>query len=211
MLPNWTLCTCNRFTFFREVSLCAASWQMTLTLSQILHDILRHDHTCIQGLPPSFRHLIKPWLCYRTGPYTCNRFTFFREVSLCAASWQMLWIPGPVPFGTCICSNFETIISWTCHVYGPFEFRKSLGTSFLLNSYLNYCFGEWEGWDPVNRFNHTSWVAIATPTDCPKSVQNRNVIGVFVDVLYRHVALDFSVGEGSFDTGLIHLFVFLLQ
>ena len=32
-------------------------------------------------------------------------------------------------FGTCICSNAETIHSWTCHVYGPFEFWISLGTS----------------------------------------------------------------------------------
>ena len=40
--------------------------------------------------------------------------------------------PGPVPFGTCICSNVETILTWTCHVYGPFEFRTSLGTSILL-------------------------------------------------------------------------------
>ena len=40
--------------------------------------------------------------------------------------------PGPVPFGTCICSNVETILSWTCHVYGPFEFRTSLGTSILV-------------------------------------------------------------------------------
>ena len=39
--------------------------------------------------------------------------------------------PDPVPFGTCICSNVETILSWTCHVYGPFEFRTSLGTSIL--------------------------------------------------------------------------------
>ena len=39
---------------------------------------------------------------------------------------------GPVPFGTCICSNVETILSWTCHVYGPFEFRTSLGTSIFL-------------------------------------------------------------------------------
>ena len=35
-------------------------------------------------------------------------------------------------FGTCICSNVETILSWTCHVYGPFEFWTSLGTSILL-------------------------------------------------------------------------------
>ena len=44
--------------------------------------------------------------------------------------------PGPVPFGTCICSNVETILSWTCHVYGPFEFRTSLGNSILLLSFV---------------------------------------------------------------------------
>ena len=41
--------------------------------------------------------------------------------------------PGPVPFVTCICSYVETILPWTCHVYGPFEFRTSLGTYVLLN------------------------------------------------------------------------------
>ena len=44
----------------------------------------------------------------------------------------LLQTPGPVPFGTWICSNVETILSWTCHVYGPFEFWTSLGTSILL-------------------------------------------------------------------------------
>ena len=37
-------------------------------------------------------------------------------------------------FKTCICSNVETVLSWTCHVYGPFEFRTSLGTSILLHT-----------------------------------------------------------------------------
>ena len=44
----------------------------------------------------------------------------------------LLRTPGPVQFGTCMCSNVETILSWTCHVYGPFEFLTSLGTSILL-------------------------------------------------------------------------------
>ena len=35
--------------------------------------------------------------------------------------------------------------------------------SFWLHGFC----GEWEGWDPVNRFNHTSGVAIVTPTDRP--------------------------------------------
>ena len=35
------------------------------------------------------------------------------------------------------------------------------------------------GWVPVNRFNHTSWMAVGTPTDRVKSVRNRCVIEVF--------------------------------
>ena len=31
----------------------------------------------------------------------------------------------------CICSNVDTNLSLTCHVYGPFAFRTSLGISIL--------------------------------------------------------------------------------
>ena len=34
----------------------------------------------------------------------------------------LLWTPGPVPLGTFIYSFVETILSWTCHVYGPLSF-----------------------------------------------------------------------------------------
>ena len=53
--------------------------------------------------------------------------------------------------------------------------------------------------DPVNSFNHTSWVAIGTPTDRPKSVLNRCVLEGFgcVFVLSR-CFLDFSLGVGAF-------------
>ena len=44
---------------------------------------------------------------------------------------------------------------------------------------LHNCCGEWEGWDPVNRFNHTSWMGTFTQTDRSKSVRNRCVIEVF--------------------------------
>ena len=44
---------------------------------------------------------------------------------------------------------------------------------------LHNCCGESEGWDPVNRFNQTSWAAVIAPTDRPKSVHNRCVIEVF--------------------------------
>ena len=55
-----------------------------------------------------------------------------QRVRLANRGRLLLRTPGPVPFGTCICSNVETILSCTCHVYGPFEFRTSLGTSILL-------------------------------------------------------------------------------
>ena len=59
-----------------------------------------------------------------------------QRVRLANRGRLLLRTPGPVPFWTCICSNVETILSWTCHVYGPFEFRTSLGTSILLLSNL---------------------------------------------------------------------------
>ena len=55
-----------------------------------------------------------------------------QRVRLANRGRLLLRTPGPVPFETCIYSNVETILSWTCHVYGPFEFRTSLGTSILL-------------------------------------------------------------------------------
>ena len=36
---------------------------------------------------------------------------------------------------------------------------------------------------PVNQVNHTSWVAVVTPTDRPKSVRNRCVIELLCDVV----------------------------
>ena len=62
-----------------------------------------------------------------------------QRVRLANRGRLLLRKPGPVPFGTCICSNVETILSWTCHVYGPFEFRTSLGTSILLIHLVWFC------------------------------------------------------------------------
>ena len=56
---------------------------------------------------------------------------------------------------------------------------KFLNVSFGLQG----CFGEWEGLarKPVN---HTSWMAVVTPTDRPKSVRNRCVIELFCGVVF---------------------------
>ena len=74
--------------------------------------------------------------------------TVFREVSighlhrvsLANRGRLLLRTPGPVAYGTWICSDVETIHSWTCHVYEPFEFRTSLGTSILLGIYDTFRF-----------------------------------------------------------------------
>ena len=48
--------------------------------------------------------------------------------------------------------------------------------------WLNGCCGEWEG-GPVNQVNHTSWVAVVTPTDRPKSIRNWCLIELFCGVV----------------------------
>ena len=73
--------------------------------------------------PKSFRNR---WVIGCFGSIVLLIYEFLKRLLL------LLRTPGPVPFGTCICSNVQTILSWPCHVYGPFEFRTSLGTSILL-------------------------------------------------------------------------------
>ena len=56
---------------------------------------------------------------------------------------------------------------------------------------------------PVNQVNHTSWVAVVTPTDRPKSVHNRCVIELFVALfVLSFCPLDISVDVGTFVIGL---------
>ena len=92
--------------------------------NQMLHAILGHDH--IQWHPPLMNRdliteldLISFWRHYLIpGGF---HMTFVTG----AASQQrtlhlLLRTPGPVPFGTCICSNVDTILSRTCHVLRTF-------------------------------------------------------------------------------------------
>ena len=82
-----------------------------------------------------FANLLLNWTLIQNFTFLPNFGGFHRTlqwVRLANRGRLLLRTPGPVPFGTCICSNVETILSWTCHVYGPFEFRTSLGTSILL-------------------------------------------------------------------------------
>ena len=56
--------------------------------------------------------------------------------------------------------------------------------------------------------NHTSWVAVVTQTDRPKSVRNRCSIELFCDVVCVAL-LTFFVGVGAFVIGLGQISSFL--
>ena len=67
---------------------------------------------------------------------------------------------------------------------------------------------------PVNQVNHTSWVAVVTPTDRPELVRNRCVIEFFVALFVLSLCpFDISAGVGAFVIGLIEsdLFIFLFM
>ena len=56
---------------------------------------------------------------------------------------------------------------------------------------------------PVNQVNHTSWVAVDTPTDRHKSVRNRCVVALFVTLFVLSFRpFDISVGVWAFVIGL---------
>ena len=82
----------------------------------------------------------------------------------------------------------------------PFEY-----TAFVVQC-------KWESWDPINRFNNTSLLAIVTPTDRPKSVRNRCVIEVFSGIFVLSCCfLNLSVGVGAFVIGLSQVSPFSLD
>ena len=81
-----------------------------------------------------FANLLPKWTLIPILTLLPNLGGFHRtlqRVRLANRGRLLLRTPGPAPFGTCVCSGVETILSWACHVYGPFEFRASLGTSIL--------------------------------------------------------------------------------
>ena len=77
-------------------------------------------------------------------------------------------------------------------ISGPSDFVISIETAKLAMLTM-----------PINRFNHSSWVAVITSTDRPKSVHNHCVVEVssciFVLLLCM---LGFSVGVRAFVLGL---------
>ena len=118
-------------------------WGFRQTLWSLpLPNVTWHSGTWPYTITPSidqtlhqFANLLPNWALLPILTILANFEGFHRTLQrmrLANRGRLLLRTPGPVPFGTCTCSNVETILSWTCHVYGPFEFRTSLGTSILL-------------------------------------------------------------------------------
>ena len=114
-----------------------------VSLSQMLHDILGHDHVKWHPQLHQFANLLLNWTLLPILTLLPNFGGFHRtlqRVRLANRGRLLLRTPGPVPFGICICSSVETILSWTCHVYSPFMFRISIGTFILLLKQSRLCF-----------------------------------------------------------------------
>ena len=89
--------------------------------------------------------------------------------TLCNGFYSCLYCNAVIPLKIfCILFSLDTMYS---------IFRSLLNK--ICMSTLDNGRGEWEGWDPVNRFNYTRWMAVVTPTDRPGSVCNRCIIEVF--------------------------------
>ena len=139
----------NLWTKPLETPMCNCQCQSLLPTPQYLSslrlplpNVTWHSGTWPYTMTPSidqtlhqFANLLPNWTLIPILTLLPNFGGFHRtlqRVRLANRGRLLLRTPGPVPFGTCICSNVETILSWTCHIYGPFEFRTSLGTSILL-------------------------------------------------------------------------------
>ena len=97
------------------------------------------------------------------------------------------------------------------HLEGNMATGVSIVNTVLYLLILQSFCDKWEDWDPVNRFNHTSWVAVVTLTDRPKSVRNRCVIQVFGGVFVLSLGfLDFSLGVRACVIGLSQISSFFL-
>ena len=81
--------------------------------------------------------------------------------------------------------------------------------------WLQGCFGEWEGLASLP-VNHSSWVAVVTPTDQPKSVRSRCIIELFRGVFLccNFARLTFFFGIRIFVIGvnqILSLFLFVIH
>ena len=84
----------------------------------MLYEILEHDH--IHWHPQLISNYTNLDLVTESEMTTLALFQnpkgFSRKFTTGTASHRRCYSSGSVPFRTCMCSNVETILSWTCHV-----------------------------------------------------------------------------------------------
>ena len=119
--------------------------QYEVPLSRMLHDILEDDH--IQWVTPSIDETLHQFFTFTD----LDLITEFDFLQLCGVSIEYLQrvrpanrgrlIPGHLVlshFGTCMCSNVETNLSWTCLVSGLLSFEHPSVLLFCLISVSCY-------------------------------------------------------------------------
>ena len=114
--------------------------QYEVSLSQMLNDILWPGH--IHWQPPTDQTLYRTWLLTE---YWVVSIKHLRRVWHADKGRLLLRTPGPVPFGTCICSTcWDQSFSRIWRFFPDYVLRISLGTfSILLYCTLlcHFCFG----------------------------------------------------------------------
>ena len=92
-------------SLFPNVTCHFGTWPYTMTPTTTLHQ-------CANLLPNWTLLPILTWL-----PTFGGFHRTLERAQLANRGRLLLLTPGPVPFGTCICCNIETILSLTCHVF----------------------------------------------------------------------------------------------
>ena len=101
-----------------------------------------------------------------------------------------------------MCIDFYDLSTWGGCLFVVYIRRFIYNFFKCVSFWLHGCCGKWEGWarEPVN---HTSWVALVSPTYRHKSVRKRCVIELFVGLFVWSICpFDISVGVGAFVMGL---------
>ena len=110
---------------------------------------------CIECLPKWTYVLLVSFYLFILG---CFHRTLQR-VRLANRGRKLLRSPGPVPLGTCICSNVDAIISWAFHVFGlwilniPRYFYFAYDSFFVFDKHVCLVFHYTADWISPSSFS----------------------------------------------------------
>ena len=114
---RWIGCLTSQLTIFqsymwRHISV-QVDWRSSWTYGRAPNamDISYSSLTC----PSKHRHQVNLFIRLFREATLFSRLLWHAGDTEDTFSTLLLRTPGPVPFGTCMCSNVETILSWTFH------------------------------------------------------------------------------------------------